>query len=289
MQPIIYAHEHTTIDLSAVKQDQDCKLNNIEQTIESFKTLKAKGVVGIVDVTNRGMGRDVEYIREVEEAVGMPILKSTGYYKEPFLPQEVHELSKEVLAKIMIQEIEEGIEGTRVKASIIGEIGTSKGEITPVERKIFEASCIAQQSTGVPIVTHTTLGQLALEQIEIFNTYHIDLSKVVISHMDLNEAYEVVTKVLQTGVNIGFDTIGKNNYQPDTKRCKWLKDLCDAGYAHQIVLSMDLTRKSHFSQNGGLGYEYLIDEFVPLLRQVGMKETHLEQILYLNAKRIYNF
>lgn len=54
------------------------------------------------------------------------ILKSTGWYKEPFIPEEYLNKTTEELASIMIDEIENGIEGTNVKAMMIGEIGTSK-------------------------------------------------------------------------------------------------------------------------------------------------------------------
>ena len=91
---IIYAHEHITIDLSGVKKDIDCFLNNKKQTIEEFKDLKAKGVSTIIDVTNRGMGRSTEYVAEVINETGINILQSTGYYKEPFLPEEVYKINE---------------------------------------------------------------------------------------------------------------------------------------------------------------------------------------------------
>ena len=49
----------------------------------NYKELKDKGIDSIVEVTNRGMGRDVlsmvEYLK-----TGLNIIASTGFYKEPF-------------------------------------------------------------------------------------------------------------------------------------------------------------------------------------------------------------
>lgn len=285
---IIYSHEHTTIDLSGVKNDSDCNLNNKEQTIEEFKELKAKNVSTIIDMTNRGMARNVEYVNDVSEKSGMRILSATGYYKEPFLPREVYNLDENQLSNIMINEIINGIDGTKIKASVIGEIGTSLNKIEEMESKVLKAGCRAHIETGTPIVTHTTLGKLGKEQIELFKYFSVDLSKVILSHIDLSGDIEYMKALLDTGVNIAFDTIGKNNYQPDELRVKWLKELCSLGYSNQIVLSMDITRKSNFKQNGGIGYSYLIDTFLKMLDAVEINNKHMENMLINNINKIYN-
>lgn len=64
-------HEHVTIDLSGVKGDEDCRLDCLDETIEEFRRLYAFGVRNILDVTNLGMGRNVEYVRKVSEKTGI--------------------------------------------------------------------------------------------------------------------------------------------------------------------------------------------------------------------------
>lgn len=284
---IIYCHEHTTIDLSGVKKDLDCKVDNKFQTINEFKELASKGVSTIIDMTNRGMARNIQYVQEVSRESNLKILSATGYYKEPFLPKEVYKLNEKEISKIFIDELVNGIEGTEVKASLIGEIGTSSKRIEPMEEKVFKAACMAHAETGAPIVTHTTLGKLGKEQINIFKSFNVDLEKVTLSHIDLSGDIEYMKSLLYTGVNIAFDTIGKNNYKPDADRVEWLKELCLLGYSKQIVLSMDITRKSHFKENGGLGYSYLIDRFIPQLIDAEINTKHIENMLVNNIKRIY--
>ena len=61
----------------------------------------------------------------------------------------------------------------------------------------------------------------------------------------VEDAYaEIMKRLLDQGVNIAFDTIGKCNYQPDVSRADWLSRLCAEGYDTQIVMSMDITRRS---------------------------------------------
>ena len=69
-------HEHVTIDLSGVKNDQDCHLDCYEETVKEFKKLYACGVRNIVEVTNIGMGRNIQYIQNVEKETGIHIINS---------------------------------------------------------------------------------------------------------------------------------------------------------------------------------------------------------------------
>lgn len=279
-------HEHITIDLSGVKNDDDCKLDCKDETIKELETLFKQGVRRILDVTNIGMGRNIEYVQEIAKKTNIEILMSTGCYKEPFFPQEVISKTVEELAEIFIKEIEEGIEGTDIKAKVIGEIGTSNNEMFDTENKLFRSAVIAHKRTNAPIYTHTTLGTLAKKQADFFKEQNVDLSKVIIGHIDLTKDIDTIREVLKTGVNVGFDTIGKINYFKDTDRAEFLKVLCDEGFANQIVLSLDLTRKSHLKYKGGIGYAYLVDTFLPMLREVGVSENNIEKMLVQNPDRI---
>lgn len=280
-----YPHEHITIDLAGPKNDSDCRLDCFEESSAELRELADMGVANIIDVTNRGMGRNIQYILDMEQATGINILCATGWYKDPFLPDEVSALDSDALADIMTGELTEGIEGLK-KASVIGEIGSSLREITPNEHKIFEAAAMAHRATGAPIITHTTLGELALEQLKIFDARGVDFSRVIISHAALKGDYEYLRELAWSGVNIAFDTIGKTSYQSDELRAEFVCRLADEGFTKQLLMSMDITRKSHLTQNGGVGYGYLMQSFVPALLERGMTPVELRQIMSKNIVRI---
>lgn len=282
-------HEHTVVDLSGVKGDEDCRLDCMTETIAEYKHLRALGVTTIVDVTNEGMGRNPVRVCQIAEESGIDIIQSTGFYKEPFLPTWFYEKSVQELADYIISELEDGIhgaDGTGPRAGMIGEIGTSRNEMKPAERKLFEAAVVAAKHTGAPIYTHTTLGTCALEQAAFFSASGLDPSRIVIGHMDLSGNLKEIRSVMDTGTNVGFDTVGKNNYFPDTGRVALLRKLEDDGLLDQVVLSMDLTRKSHLKSRGGIGYAYLLETFLPMLRRAGLREESIEKMLIQNPKRI---
>ena len=279
-------HEHIHIDLSSVKNDSDCHLDCIDETIKEFKKLYEYGVRNIVEVTNLGMGRNLEIIEKVEKATGIQIIKSTGCYKEPFIPEKYLNMGSEQLADVMIQEIENGFDDFDDKANMIGEIGTSKDEWKESERRLFDAAILAHKKTGKPIYTHTTLSTLAKQQAEYLVSNGVDPKKVVIGHVDLSDDFDYILSVLETGVFVGFDTIGKENYLPDAKRIQYLLQLEKLGKINQIVLSEDLTRKSHLKYKGGIGYAYLFETFIPRLKEAGIKETSINQMLIHNPRII---
>ncbi len=285
---ITYMHEHTTIDLSEVKNTEDCQLDVLSQTVSEYKKLYEKGVRNIVDVTNFGMGRNIPFVEKTAELSGINIIHSTGFYQEEFYPVQVWRESKEQLAERMVKEINEGIKGTNIKADIIGEIGTSFNEWTETEKKVFDAVVIAHKETNKPITTHTSIGTLGWEQVEFFKSQKVDLDKVVIGHVDLTGDVDYILNMLKQGVYVEFDTVGKENYMPDRTRAEMLKKIQDAGYIERVFLSMDITRKSHLEYQGGLGYSFLLDSFVPLMQSYGITDESINKMLVKNPITFMN-
>jgi Phosphotriesterase family. len=278
-------HEHLTIDLSANK-NEDASLNDEEAIVEDLKEIRNAGIDTIVDVTNRGMGRDIRKMAILSKASNINVIASTGYYKTPYLPDEVRSKNYKELAGIMISEIREGIDGTGIKAGLIGEIGTSN-IFTEEEEKVFMAACYAHNETGTPIYTHTTMGKLAIEQLQFLKRNGVNLSKVIIGHIDLNPDMDYYSRILDYGCFVGFDTIGKLSYQPDKLRAENILRLVDMGYRDRIVLSLDITRKSHLKRYGGYGHGYIMNTFIPMLLKNGLKQEDIDNMLIENPARIF--
>ena len=275
-------HEHITIDLSGVKNDLDCRLDCYDETLVEFKELYRNGVRNIVDVTNRGMGLKRHYVEKIAQESGINIIQATGFYKVPFLPSDLANKSVQEIADEMINDIRNDS-----SIGIIGEIGTSLNEWKKEELAVFEAAIIAHQATKKPIYTHTTIGTLGLEQAHYFVSKKLDPKRIVIGHMDLSKDLDVIKQVIDLGFFVGFDTIGKNEYFPDEKRIEFLLELEKTNRIHGVVLSEDLTRKSHLNYKGGIGYNYLFTHFIPECRKAGMKESSIEQMLITNPEIIF--
>lgn len=282
-----WVHEHLHIDLSGFKNNLDCRLDQYDLICQEMKDLRALGVSNIIEMTNRYMGRNPQFMLDLMRETGINVVACTGYYQDAFFPEHVAARSVEQLAQEMVDEIVIGIDGTELKAGIIAEIGSSEGVITPLEEKVFIAAARAHIETGRPISTHTSFSTMGVEQLMLLQAHGVDLSRVTVGHCDLKDNLDNILRMIDLGAYVQFDTIGKNNYYPDEKRIGMLHKLRNRGLLNRVMLSMDITRRSHLKANGGNGYDYLLTTFIPQLRQSGFSQADVDTMLRDNPSQFF--
>ncbi|GGM38586.1 hydrolase [Paraliobacillus quinghaiensis] len=281
------AHEHLSIDLSRIKNDPDTILDDEPGMESELDYFYHAGGRSMVELTNEGMGRDAKRLKRLSEASGVHIVTCTGFYKDPFIPDYAQGWDQDQFANYFVKEIKEGIDGTDIFPGVIGEVGTSLNEIKLVERELILGAGKAALETGLTVSTHTTLGTMGSKQVEMLFGLGLKKEQILIGHQDLNSNKQEVLDVLESGVYIGFDTIGKNNYRPDEDRVSFLLDFIEKGFHKQIVLSADLTRKSHWRKHGGLGYDLVLNQFIPVLKQRGVSNQIIEDLLVHNPANAF--
>ncbi|QDI90398.1 phosphotriesterase [Salicibibacter halophilus] len=279
---ICAAHEHLTIDLSRIKKDSDTILDDEAGMRSELDAFFAAGGRAMVEVTNDGMGRNAPLLARLSRESDVKVIASTGFYKDPYLPVFAQNWEAEQFAGHIIQEVRNGIADSGIYPGVIGEIGSSHHELKPIEKELLKGAGLAGIQTGLPVTTHTTLGTLGLEQVEIFSKMGLAMDQLVIGHQDLNPNREEVLEIVKAGAFVGFDTIGKTNYRSDEERLDLLLYLWEKGHGPQILLSADLTRKSHWKKHGGPGYGFVLTSFVPRLKEAGLTDTNIEQLLIRN-------
>jgi phosphotriesterase-related protein len=210
-----------------------------------------------------------------------------SWYREFAYPAVVAEKNSNELAEILVREIEVGVGDTGIRAGIIGEIGTGRHFIKPAEERVFRASALAQQKTGVAISTHTTRwGTLALEQIAMLREFGADMDKVIIGHLGDRIGVKHLLPIAAEGVYLEVDNIGYTDYQPEWVRADNVAALCKEGFSEKVLLSEDICLLSHLKYQGGKGYGYLLETFVPLLRERSVSDEQIHQMLVENPARV---
>ncbi|KUU99417.1 phosphotriesterase-related protein [Escherichia coli] len=281
------AHEHLHIDLSGFKNNVDCRLDQYAFICQEMNDLMARGVRNVIEMTNRYMGRNAQFMLDVMRETGINVVACTGYYQDAFFPEHVATRSVQELAQEMVDEIEQGIDGTDLKAGIIAEIGR------PVWLCASAAAINTFSSSDVifpslePISTHTSFSTMGLEQLALLQAHGVDLSRVTVGHCDLKDNLDNILKMIDLGAYVQFDTIGKNSYYPDEKRIAMLHALRDRGLLNRVMLSMDITRRSHLKANGGYGYDFLLTTFIPQLRQSGFSQADVDVMLRENPSQFF--
>jgi len=285
----VLMHEHIIKDTWELHPDNNWLLQDVEIAVQEVEAFARTGGGTIVELTCIGMGRNVRALRQISQRTGVHIVASTGFSRQPLYPQMVYETPTVKLADLMVSELEHGIDGTGIRAGIIGEIATERRFIKPEEERVFRAAAMAQSRMGVAISTHTHKGELAHDQLDILEHAGANLERVVIGHLGDRRGDQEVDlhcSLAERGAYIQYDHIGKQLFQLDTVRADMIAEMVHRGYTRQILLSMDTALKTDLHTWGGVGYDYLFKEFVSLLRSQGVSESDIHTMIVENPKRV---
>ena len=104
--------------------------------------------------------------------------------------------------------------------------------------------------------------------------------------MDRNPDFWEHRRIADTGAYLGYDCPGKVKYGPDEMRISVLKRMIEAGLGDRILLGNDLGRPSYWrSYGGGPGLDYVLTRFVPRLRDEGVSDGAIRDLLVDNPRR----
>jgi phosphotriesterase-related protein len=257
--------------------------------VQEIKEFTDRGGRTMCDVTLDEIGRNPKGLVNLSKRTGMNILMGCGWYREFGYPEIVEKLTSRELAEVLVKEIEVGVGDTGVRAGFIGEIGTGRHFVKPAEERVFRASALAQQKTGVAITTHTTRwGTLAMEQIAMLKEFGADLSRVIIGHLGDRIGVKYLLPIAAKGVYVEVDNIGYLDYQPEWVRADNVAALVKEGFGDRVLLSEDICMLNHLKYAGGKGFGYLLETFVPLLKARGITEEQIHTMLVTNPARVFS-
>ena len=272
------------------------RLDEEDVAVEELFHFRAAGGTTMVDATPVSIGRDPEALNRVGIKSGVKLVTGCGFYTGDTHPAYLKEQSVNEIAEIMLRDIQEGIDGTRFRAGVIGEIGTS-AEILPGEKKVLAAAGIAQSKTGLGVHVHTyPWGKEGLEAIEILKKNGADAGKITIDHVDVDINIDYCVSLVKTGAFIEFDNFGKEFYidaadrkdfaggafMTDVDRVKALKQLIEKGCADHILLTCDVCLKTLIHRYGGWGYDHVLSHIVSMMRDFDIDENAIETIIRKN-------
>lgn len=280
-----HPHEHLLLDLSLAKNrwDYEGTLLDVEVAIEEVRAYKTAGGCSLVELTTPDLGRDPQGLSRVSEATGVKIIMGSGWYRQPYYPETIDRSSTASLAEVLVDELVQGVAGTGIRPGVIGEIGCDRRWLSAMEERVLRAAARAQKRTGRGLMTHTPPGA-ASAQLEVLDDEGVDLRCVAIGHADALMNADYHRSIASTGAFLCFDLVGQPLY-PDPWRAEHIVGLLRDGFAHQIMLSMDLCHRSRLRRWGGPGFPYLRESFLPRLRQAGVTEEDVHQMTVLNPRR----
>lgn len=261
--------------------------------------LKAAGIDTIVDMTAPGLGRQVKRVARAVEGTGLQVVVVTGYYTYTDLPFPMNyngpgklfnnDPADAFLVDLFVHDIEEGIEGTDIKAGVV-KCSTDLPGVTEDIERLIRAVARTHLRTDVPIMTHShAQSKRGLDQQRILREEGVDLSRVLIGHSNETADLDYLTELLDAGSYLGFDRCGLKFHEPLEDQQATLVELCKRGYAGQIVLSHDRHCTSDWFAEEGVvaalpewNYGFIQGSLIPALLENGVSEEQIDQMMHRN-------
>ncbi len=289
---VILPHEHIFTDLRGPGTrgyGQADAADVVRVMAPLLEEAKLKGVGLLFECSSIGVGRNASILSEVSATSGLPVVVPTGVYgRANFAPVEHRDMSEDELTQLFISEIREGIEGTGIKAGFI-KIATGGGNMTALEEKFLRAAGRAARETGAAVASHTTVSNNATRQADILESISPEIRFIWVHAQSVNNR-SLYRQLAGRGVFIEFDSLDWNPGQ-DSTFISAIKDLLAGSYGEQILLSHDAGWYQPREQNGGtqMPYTYLIDTFIPKLRDSGVDDEAIRMITEINPIRAFGF
>ena len=275
-----------------------------QEAIDEAMLFKRAGGGTIVDVTNVGIGRDPKALARISIVTGLNIVMGSGYFLDGSHPKDMSAKTEEDIVQEIVRDVNEGVEGTGIRAGIIGEIGCT-WPMTDNEKKSLRAAARAQQVTGTALNIHPGRkdNEAALEIVEILKNAGADMKHTVISHIDVRvRGHDARCQIAKAGCYLEYDAVGWDGLAPlslyrgsaidipnDAQRIYEIMELIKEGYLKQILISQDICYKTWRVCYGGRGYAHISNYIVPLMLSKGMSQEQIDAILEENPKRILAF
>ena len=296
---VTYAHEHLVCVPPYWRElgETDFWLGDVEKSFEEVMLFKQAGGNAIIDATVVDYGHRAKDVGDIARRSGVHIVASTGFNKGILWPakipgkeityeQWINQSTTHALCDHFVKEIEEGMDGTSLRAGQI-KYGTGYNCITALDRKTIEAAVLAHRVTKAPLHVHLERGTMPLEQIEILKSLHFDMRNISFGHLNLNPDPFLHQKVARAGAYVCFDGVGKVKYHPDSLIINLIFQLVEAGFQRQILVSGDTARRSYFrTYSQARGLPFILESWRPRLIEEantrGIDGMRLSEDLFIN-------
>jgi phosphotriesterase-related protein len=298
---VVLAHEHVRFRDEAVAVEWPGRYDEraeLEAALEAVGAAKDRGVRTIVDPTAMFGGRDVRFMKRVAEQTGVRIVACTGIYSYDYLPHYFANRDVDAMAEHFVADIEQGIQGTDIKAAFLKCAADAAGVTENVE-KIHRAVARASVRTGAPIMAHSmpAVGT-GPRQVEIFREEGVDMARVQIAHCGDSEDVAYIEGLIDAGVYVGLDRYGLEVFLSIDRRNATAAELLRRGHAERLMISQDFCASIDWyppefvqaAQTNGMirnwSMTLVFDEVVPVLREQGvMDDAAFETIFVENPRR----
>lgn len=269
---------------------------------DHLRKLAQAGVGAILDMTIPGLGRDPALVARAVEGTGLKVMFATGFYTYDRLPLpfrlrgpgKILDGDERLLESMFERDLTVGIGDTGLRAAVLKLVTDEEGLTDDVQRLALAVASVHGR-TGAPICTHAHApSRRGLDQQRLLAAHGVDLNRVMIGHSNESTDYGYLEELIAAGSYLGWDRCGLQVTVPLQTQLDTLAGLCERGYADRIMLAHD---KSSFmdwftaaESDFGLPdwhFTYIHDGVLPGLRERGVSDDQIDQMLRLNPRAFF--
>ncbi len=311
-------HEHVFINMTPT-EPRDGYMTVWEERVADIERFKSAGGRTLFDVTNAELSdraapvyfdRDPAHVvkdpitgsrsvanvlatKAIAEETGVTVILGTGHYFDHYFDVDWFERNSTAqIAEYLVADLEDEIPGTGVRAGFVGEVASDLPYITAREERSFRASGRAAARTGAMVTTHAPTFPTGETQIDFLTSEGVAPERIVIGHTDTVKSLEYSVDLLRRGVYIEYDCMmavksgGAIAEHEMRRRVEYLRDLVEMGYAERILLSHDVSQRSHQAAHGGPGLTFVFEEFAEAAVAAGVERDALALMNTDNPRRV---
>jgi len=304
---VVFMHEHVFIRTETFQWGWpgfggwDAEIE-VAAAHERLSQLHRSGVDTILDMTVPGLGRDPALVARAVEGTGLKVMFATGYYTYNHLPPlfglrgpgKILDGDERLLESLFEADLTVGIGETDFRAAVL-KIVTDEPGMTPDVERLANAVASVHLRTGAPICTHAHAPtRRGLDQQRVLKDRGVDLGRVMIGHANETTDLDYLTEVIDNGSYLGWDRCGLPVAVPLDSQIDTLAALCQRGYANRIMLSHDKSSFMDWFTNDEVDpvlpdwrYTYIHDTVLPGLRERGVTDDQIEQMLMRNPREFF--
>ena len=264
-----------------------------------LREFKAAGGGTIVDTTGMFHGRDLRLLESLARVTGVNIVASTGMGPEEnlggyFLTPQTNPPTPwpaEKFADLFTQEITEGMVIPRLErrnpAGLIV-VEADRAGITPTEVSLVQGAARASVGTGVALSIRW--GADAVGDVTYAVNEGLSADRIVVGGCDRVDAVNagVAAELAGQGCYVAIDHVGSTGpaYIDDAARVALVVDLIAQGFANRILLSSNAIGVAAGLEAVEVPFGFVVGTFASMLRDAGVSETDVRQILADNPRDV---
>ncbi len=249
----------------------------------------------LVELSCRGTRLHLEALPQLAAETGVHIIAGTGLCGSPECLPDGDREDADALAARLARDVEQGLEGTAVRAGIIGEIAI-QDPAAPGQALVLRAAARASQRTGAPIAVGCPPTGLA-EVRRLLGEEQVPAEKVLLCGMDGAMGEDDRLRAADAGYYLLFDSFGQEYYlrggearvPRDPERLRALKTLIERGYLRQLLLAQGIDRKMFLTRYGGWGYGHIPRNVVPMMERERIAPKQITTMTMYNPARALAF